>query len=373
MKRVLVTGGSNIGSAGVATMVYRWGQRFDSDKIVYDYLMQKKLPERRYLNDIKKKGGKIYTLADKKKINIFRMIQWFIHVIKTNRYEIIHINSDSAYIAAVYIWAAKRAGVKNIVVHSHCAQIDESRKFVRVMKILAHKFFIPYVRRNSKYFLACSTEAGVWMYGKAGVSSSKFRLIFTGEDIDEFSYNEDGRKRIRRELSIGDGIVLGNIGRFSYQKNHEFLIEIFREFVKTHEDAVLLLVGTGELKDSIKKKVWLLKLDKSVFFLQDRDDIPDIYSAMDVFVMTSRFEGMPATAVEAQMSFLPCVLSDSITHDVKFTDNVAFLKGWDEREWCAAIDRYLHTDRKQNRDKLKACPFNIDNIIEELTRYLTGE
>lgn len=83
MERVLVTGGSNIGSAGVATMVYRWGQKFDSDKIVYDYLMQKRIPERKYLEDIKKKGGRIYTLANKKKINVFRMIQWFIYVMRT--------------------------------------------------------------------------------------------------------------------------------------------------------------------------------------------------------------------------------------------------------------------------------------------------
>ncbi|MCI8320122.1 MAG: glycosyltransferase family 1 protein [Dorea sp.] len=373
MERVLVTGGSNIGSAGVATMVYRWGQKFDSDKIVYDYLMQKRIPERKYLEDIKKKGGRIYTLANKKKINVFRMIQWFIYVMRTNQYKTIHINSDSAYIAAVYIWSAKRAGVKNIVVHSHCSQIDEPLRLVRSIKILAHRLFVPYVKHNSKYFLACSVEAGVWMYGASGIASPKFHVILTGEDINEFSYSEDGRERVRKELSIKEAFVIGNIGRFSYQKNHDFLIDVFSEFTRTHPDAVLILVGTGELKDSIKRKVRLLKLEKKVFFLQDRDDIPDIYSAMDVLVMPSRFEGMPATAVEAQMSFLPCVLSDSITHDVKFTGDVRFLKGWDEAEWCGAINGYVNTDRNKDRDMLTTCAFNIDNVIGELTRYLIGE
>ena len=138
MERVLVTGAANIGKAGVATIVYKWGQHFDNDICVYDYLMQSGTPDDKYVTAIKNKGGRIFTMenpTDYKKV-----IDWVTSVIRDNNYRTIHINSDSAYIAAAYIYAAKRGGIENIYVHSHCTQIDDNNKTLRFIKTVLHLF-----------------------------------------------------------------------------------------------------------------------------------------------------------------------------------------------------------------------------------------
>lgn len=371
MKRVLATGASNIGKAGVATMVYRWGQEFDNNLLVYDYLMQNGLPDSMYLDRIREKGGRFYTKDINDKQSVLGVIKWVTKILKDGSYSTIHINADSAYLAAGYIIAAKKAGTKNIVVHSHCSKIDENNVIKRFMKIALHKLLRLFVLRESKYYLACSKEAGVWMYGNKGIKSSKYHEIYTSERIEEFEFDEEERNAFRKEFHLGRSIVLGNIGRFSYQKNHEFLIKIFSEFQKKHNDAFLILVGLGPLKEKIISSVKKMGLTEQVIFLQNRNDIKAIYSAMDVFVMPSYFEGMPATLVEAQMSFLPCVVSEKVTHTVKFTDDVSFLNTWDVSIWIKEIEKYLGRKRETNdKTLLYKSEFNIVNASKKLVGYL---
>lgn len=370
MERVLATGASNIGKAGVATMVYRWGQEFNSKEIVYDYLMQNGTPDVQYIGNIERKGGKIFTLDWNEKKGVLRIIRWVTDILYKNHYRTIHINADSAYLAAGYIYAAKRAGVRNIIVHSHCSQIDENNTVKRMIKILLHKFCRPYVLKNAKYYLSCSTEAGLWMYGKKGIKNDKYHVIYTSERVQDFVYSEDERNSFRKEFNLDEKIIIGNIGRFSYQKNHEFLIKVFCEFKKKHSTATLVLVGTGPLKNKIMSMVNELGLNDCVIFLQDRNDIRAIYSAMDVFVMTSFFEGMPATLVEAQMSFLPCVVFEKVTHDVKFTENVQFLNTWEIPRWVESIEHYIGANRNIDRLQLYQSDFNIINASKKLSHYL---
>lgn len=369
MERVLVTGASKIGQAGVATMVFRWGQEFDSNKIIYDYLMQSGLPSQNYQDAIKKKGGRIYTIKNGSK-NMLSIIIWVENIIRKNKYKTIHINSDSSYLAAAYIFAAKKAKTENIVVHSHCSYIDDSNWIRRNIRILLHKICKPYVVKYAKYYLACSKEAGLWMYSEDGIRSNKFHVLYTSENIDDFYYNEQRRKRFRLKYNLDNKLLLGNIGRFSFQKNHDFLLDVFQNFREKYDNACLLLVGNGPLKAKIVEKVNRMNLDDSVIFMQDRNDIPDIYNSIDIFVMTSLFEGMPATIVEAQMSFLPCVVSWDVTHDVKFTDNVEFVKGWDINIWVKAIENYLYAERKLDKKILYESDFNIVNTSKRLTEIL---
>lgn len=371
MERILVTGGTKIGQAGVATMIYRWGQEFNNQKLVYDYLMQSELPKEKYRKKIIDKGGRIYHMKGKK--NAVSILKWVTEICEKYHYQTIHINSDSSYIAAAYIMAARRGGVKNIIVHSHCSQIDETNPMKRVMKILAHQVFKPYVLKFSKYYLSCSDEAGIWMYGKKGITRPQYGVIPTSERVDDFEYKEEERKAFRKEMDIENKIVIGNIGRFSFQKNHDFMIDLFAEFHNRHRDSFLLLVGKGPTRKKIEEKVKLLELQDSVLFLQDRDDTQALYSAMDIFLMTSLFEGMPSTIVEAQMSFLPCVVSDAVTHDVKFTRNVTFVKGWEQNVWIEVMEREVGGNRNQNKKVLYDSDFNISNAARKLAIYLVSE
>lgn len=367
MERVLVTGAAHIGKAGVATIVYKWGQQFDSNVLVYDYLMQSGLPEKCYVDAIRRKGGKIYTM--KGQHNFLSVIRWVEGVIRKHHYKTIHINSDSAYVAAAYIYAAKKGGIKNIFVHSHCTQIDDNRNWVRNLKIAAHKICMPYVRKNTKMYLACSEIAGEWMFGKGVGRSEKYKTIYNGIEAERYLFNEEIRSRYRNQLGLEDCIVIGNVGRFSFQKNHDFLIDIFSELLKDGKEYRLVLVGTGELEEKVRSKVELLGISDFVLFLGQRNDVPELMSAMDVLVMPSRFEGLPVTMVEAQMASLPCVVSANITREAKFIDDVEYVPLDDMELWKNKIKKY-GTMARNITVVPKDCLYDIKNASADLERIL---
>lgn len=373
MKRVLVTGGYNIGSAGVATIVYNWGQNFDSSKIVYDYLMQRGLPQKHYLEKIQEKGGKIHTLSKRNK-NAIGIIKWITQIVKDNNYDILHINTDTAYIAAAYIYAAKKGGVKKIFVHSHSTQIDETDIWKRMIKNLLHRLCRAYVKSNSLLYLACSEPAGEWMFGKKGVCTSKYRFIYNGVRLEDYSFKSEVRVIMRKELGIGDELVLGNVGRLAYQKNHMFLLEIFEGIYRMHKNCKLILVGSGPLENELKEKAKRMGIEKNIMFLGIRNDIAQILQAMDVFVMPSKFEGLPVTLVEAQASSLPCVISNVITQEVKFTDYVKSVDLTEPVEvWCKVIEDACKMKRNANVNQLEISPFNIKNASLELQKVFLQE
>lgn len=372
MKRVLVTGASNIGKAGVATIVYKWGQEFDSEKLVYDYLMQRRLPDQQYINAIQKKGGRIYTL-DNEHTNMFGIIKWVEKVVRDNSYEIIHINTDKAYIAAAYIYAAKKGGIRHIFVHSHCTQMDDNNAIFRTIKTVLHKFCIPYVCKNSEKYLACSKLAGYWMFGKKNIEGSKYQTIYNGVKVENYLFREQTRLDYRKQMGLDGKLVIGNIGRFSYQKNHGFLVKTFAELAKTDDDAVLLLVGAGELESEIRTQVNALNILDRVIFLGTRNDVPALLSMFDVLVMPSRFEGLPVTMVEAQMADLPCIVSGNITREAKFTECVDYVNGLDTEQWVRAIKKYRNYPRICKQEEKKNSCFNIDVAVRELEHVLVRE
>ena len=373
-KRVLVRGASKIGKAGVATIVYKWGQKFNQDVLVYDYLMQSGLPDEEYQVEILKKSSKMFTLNTNKK-DVFNIFGWIKKIIEQEKYDTIHINTDTAYMAAFYIYVSERAGIKNIYVHSHCSQIDDLNKVRRTLKIIAHYMFRKYVSKHTKMYLACSRVAGEWMFGKENVNTNKYRTIYNGVEVEKYLYNSEIRELYRKQLSLSNKYVIGCIGRFSYQKNHDFLLDIFHKLQQSDENALLLLIGEGELEDKLREKVELLRIGKKVKFLGVRDDVPKLLSAMDILVMPSRFEGLPVTMVEAQMASLPCVVSENITKEAKFTDDVTYVNGYNVDDWVGAIKNYQQIDikRENNGDKLRESKFNINNATIDLQNILIGE
>ena len=368
MKRVLVTGAANIGKAGVATIVYKWGQHFDSNVIIYDYLMQRGLPEEKYVKAIAEKGGIIYTMPLGSH-SAFSIIKWVEDIVRTNNYEIIHINSDSAYVAAAYIYAAKRGGIKKIYVHSHCTKIDDSNVLRRTFKTIAHKICVQYVCHNTNRYLACSKLAGTWMFGKKNVSTHKYCTIYNGVEVQKYIFDETVRKIYRKELGIENHLVIGNIGRLSYQKNQSFLLDIFKEYYKRNPKSVMVLVGDGDQRKNLEQKAVLLGLQEAVKFLGLRGDVPQLLWAFDVMVMPSKFEGLPVTLIEAQANGLKILASDKITEEVKLTENLKFIslkaspKKWAEKILLQDYNRNI------NLEKLKT--YNIKEqakVLEE--RYL---
>ena len=170
--------------------------------------------------------------------------------------------------------------------------------------------------------MACSNTSAVWMFGKKAFST---KVLNNSIDTRRFTYDESIRKLYRKKFDIEDKFVIGHVGRFDKDKNQKYLVEIFNQVYKKRDNSCLILVGDGILKSEIEFKVNELGLKSAVIFTGVRSDIPDLLQSFDCFVFPSIFEGLPVTVIEAQASGLKCILSDTITTEVRITELVEFM------------------------------------------------
>ena len=221
-------------------------------------------------------------------------------------------------------------------------------------------------------YMCCSELAGRWLFGDKAYDSGKVYLLNNAIDLDKFKYNKSLRKEKRKELGISDDtLVIGHIGRFVAQKNHTFLIDIFNELHKKNPSSLLLLVGQGPLMEEIKNKVKELKLNDSVRFLGQRNDVNELYQAFDVFCLPSLYEGLPVVGVEAQASGLLCILSNAMTKETKVLDITKFMSlNNTPREWADSIlddvKRYKIIDSSK---EMRSKNFYIKEEAKKLEKY----
>lgn len=239
-------------------------------------------------------------------------------IIKAKHYDIVY--SNQAFANGLLYLAVKQAGAK-LIVHAHNTSIainDFAKEVVlKYYHYLSRFLFTGII--DSKY--GCSKEAYIWMFGESNNISIRKNAI----DAILYQYNFETREKIRKELKLQGSLVFGHIGRFSIQKNHTFLIDVFRVVHQKYPESKLLLIGDGELKDRIVDKVQRLNLIDSVLFLGQRNDVPDILQAMDCFVLPSLFEGLGIVSIEAQAAGLPCALSNNVPKEVKIIESVRFI------------------------------------------------
>lgn len=319
--------------------------------------------------DIISKGSKIFYVIPRGE-NYLRNKNEIQKILQNNHYDIVHSHMDSA--GSFLLKEAKKAGIKVRVAHSHNTnnQIDKGNP----VKNFAYKKILDYARNSiNKYAsvkLACSKEAGEWLYG-----NSDFIVINNSIDTDKFRYNQDVRSRVRKELNISDKTVIGHIGRFSNQKNHMFLIDIFYEYQKLKNNAFLLLVGSGELEGQIKEKAKSLDISDKVLFLGLRNDTNELMQAMDLFLLPSLFEGLPVVGIEAQASGLPCLISETVSSSVKITPTVVFQSLTNSpKEWALNINDLINDYKRTDTSQLIIdAGYDIKSTIDKLESiYLKG-
>ncbi len=311
-----------------------------------------------YKEYFEKNNCKVFKVTPRRK-NTFKNRKELEQIIKNNRYDIIHYHLNTlSYITPIIL--ANKCKVR-IIIHSHNEWKGNNLK-TRILDKINRKRIstIPITR------LACSEVAGRWIFNE-----KKFEIIDNGINIKEFLYNEQNRKDIREELNISDSCtVVGHVGAFREQKNHNFLIDIYNEYLKNNSNSILLLVGDGKLKQEIKEKVKILHIEQNVKFLGVRNDISNLLSVMDLFIFPSKFEGLPISLVEAQIAGLPCLASNTITKEIDITGNVDFLS-IDETKLYAWVDKMLNINyhnRIMNLDNEKIKKFDIKNTAHVIER-----
>lgn len=344
----------NMQSGGLETFIMNIYRNIDRDIVQFDFLVHYK--EKKFYDDeIEKMGGKIYRFSLRNDNNIFKYMKELDSFFGEHKeYKVIHCHMSS--IGFLIFLIAKKHGIKIRIAHSHNANTEKTFKGI-VKNIL-----IKPLKYISTINYACSEKAGKFLYG-----NKNFEVIPNAIDIRKFSYNEEIRKKIRKQLNLENNFVIGHIGRFCVQKNHEFLIEIFNNLCRKNSQLKLILVGEGELEKKIKNKVEQLGIQDKVVFLGIVKNANEIYQAMDCFVLPSVFEGLPVSGIEAQISGLPCVFSDNITTEVKISKNVFFAPINDIKIWENYLYKIINNDVFQReKDECNSQKFNVIKIAKKL-------
>ena len=298
-----------MGRGGLETMLMNYYRHISRDLIQFDFLVHR-TARADYDDEIEALGGKIYRLP--------RLVPWsgtykraLNSFFKAHpEYRIVHVHQDC--LSSVILKAAMRHGVPVRIAHSHNSNQDKNLKY------LIKLYYRRQIPQYATHLFACGQEAGCWMFRGA-----PFQILNNAIDTRLYQYNPELAKQIRGELGIPtNSFVIGHVGRFSHQKNHVFLLDIFAAVLKKQENAVLLLVGDGSLRPEIEKRVSTLGISGKVIFTGVRSDVPALMQAMDVFVFPSLYEGLPVTMIEAQAAGLPCILSEGVPPEACITDNV---------------------------------------------------
>lgn len=289
---------------------------------------------------LKKEKISINKLPSRKK----RTINYFVdlvRLIKKDKFDIVYVHGNSTSMF-IELFAAFLGGCKVRATHSHNTKTEHPL----INKLLRPLFEILITDR-----IACSKEAGRWLY-----NNKKFITINNGIIIKNYTPNVNARNRIRKLFNLNeDNIVLGNIGGLNYQKNQEFLIELVKHLDSRYK---LILIGNGPNYDKLKKIIKNEKLEDRVFLIGEVNNTNDYLSAFDVFVMPSRYEGLPFALIEAQASGLVCLVSDSITNDSNLTNNVYYASIKNIDFWIKFIQGNSELFKFRNR---------VNNISEEQT------
>lgn len=286
-------------------------------------------------------------------------------LIKERKYDCVHIHADVANKLLVSGLAAKNAGAKKVILHSHAAGVDGNHRFI---KRIIHYFCRVFLKGIGTDFVACSDLAAEWMF--PNMDKENIQIIKNGIDLKKFEYDPGKRSQIRAQLGLSSDIVLGHVGRFAYQKNHDYLIQIV-EAIKTIDKSVrLLLIGEGPDESRIRTLVHEKELDDIVIFYGTSTAVNDLFQAMDIFLLPSHFEGLPIVGVEAQASGLPVLFSDQITREAKITEPVEFLKITQDgiQEWVNKVQMYSNYNRYDTYSELKKKGFSIQDTVNDFLK-----
>lgn len=347
---------------GAETMIMNYYRNIDRNKVQFDFLVHRQ-EKGDYDDEIESLGGKIYRTYNIRPGNYKKYFNYLEDFLENhNEYKIIHshINENSGFILDI----AKSKGIATRIAHSHIATLGIDYKYI------FRKYARFYLKNSSTHNFACGEDAGKWLFKK-----KPFTVINNAIDSKLYSYNKYTRDKVRNELGIDSKFVIGHVGRFGYQKNHDFLIDIFNEVYKINSNSVLLMIGVGAGQSKIREKVNALGLESNVRFLNLRTDVNDIMQAMDVFLFPSLFEGLPVTVIEAQASGLPCVLSDSIDKKTSVSDLVEYISlQKTSKFWATQVIKYNKDFKRKDMCKeIIKHDYDIKNNSKKLEEFYLNE
>ena len=360
---------TKLGAGGISTLTVNINKLIDRSRFMFDYLVFEN-KKTFYEDTVYEFGGKkvvvdVEKYEDKKLVLYWKKYQLTKEMLRREHYDIVHVDGSTPMDVVIGL-AAKHAGVKTRIIHSHIAG-DNKHSLARTVYLSICR---RWMKRTFTDYIAISEAAAKFMFPKSIYKKGKYLIVNNGIVADNYSFDENSRTEVRECLGIDKGcFVVGHIGRFSKEKNHDFLIDVFIEISKRNSNSKLLLVGEGDLVDQIKKKVNNLGLNEKVIFYGTTKEIPKLLCAMDCFVLPSTFEGLGIVAIEAQCSGLPTFCSEGIPDSAGITKCFISVKGNDSKEWADKIVNYPIRDRSDNISQVKAAGYDLAQSVQYLQKY----
>lgn len=353
--RLLMVVGNLRASNGVTSFVMSYFRQLNHENVQMDFALLSDW-ESPYYKEIQQAGGKIYVLPPVK--DLLTHIKKCNQILAHDHYDVV---SDNSLILTIpMMMSAKHYHVPVRILHSHNTRLSSYAKKEKI-----EKAFLPILKSQCTDFCACGKEAGKFLFG-----GKNFTIIPNVISPKDNQYNSDRREQVRKQMNVSDRIVIGTVGRTAPQKNPYFAVNVVGALTKKVPNLTYWWIGSGEMDYELRDYVREKRLEETIRFLGSRNDILDLYQAMDIFFLPSLFEGLPLTGVEAQAFGLPCVVSSSVTDEMVYTDLVKYVSLQDSIDaWVEALEEQIQRipERRSYQDELRSSQFSSDGAGERLT------
>ena len=353
----------NMDFGGVETLLMALYRSVDRAVVQFDFLCHNETPGK-YDAEITALGGHIYRVPGigmSSVLSYQRALRAFFESPAGAQYRIVHshLNKLNGFV----LHAASRAGVPYRIAHAH-----EGVSNYGLLRNVLRTYASFLNGRHATHGLACSIEAA--QHGHMGTLRATTQILNNGIDTRHFTFCEDDRERARTSLHLKDSFVIGHVGRFEAQKNHEFLVDVFARFVRLNPHAQMILVGVGSREGAVRRLIAERGLSGSVQLLGARTDVKELMAAMDVFLFPSRWEGLGIAAIEAQSMGLWTMASEAVPRDAKLTDRISFVGLGDPDAWVQRLvglsSSCVDTNRAAYAQQVAGQGYEISRVADQL-------
>lgn len=344
---------------GVETLNMNLYRYLDRDRVQFDFIVCETPESDIPSAEIERLGGRLHIVPSYSKLPRYEdALKKLFH---SYRYRIVHCHMST--LCPLALRPAKQAGIPIRIAHCH-TMAGKGEYAKNVAKYALRIFSNVY----PTHYATSSWMAGEWLFGPR-VSREEMYYLPVAREISAFRYNPKQRMQKRQELGVKGKYVIGHLGRFVPQKNHSFIVKMFSQYSKVNDDAFLLLAGDGPLVDKTLGMIDELGITDKVSYLGRRNDVPDLYQAMDCFVLPSLYEGVPGTGTEAQAAGLPFLFADTITDEARILPTSRRISLKDMNEWLRLLEESKDNQRVDTYDMMTKAGYNIKNAAEDITRY----
>lgn len=359
---------SNMGRAGIETMLMNYYREIDRSRIQFDFLANKPVPGE-YDEEIRSLGGRVFVSPGLNPLHFPRYRRYMAELLRDNPdIRIVHAHNEAMGYYALQ--SARDAGIRIRIAHAHNTRIIRDYKYP--LKLVC-KQMLPGAATD---YWSCGRDAGIYYYGEKRWNTSGF-ILHNAIDVERFGFRPEVRERKRRQQGLEKCFVIGHVGRFNVQKNHSRLLDIFAAAARDIPEARLVLIGTGELEKAMKEKARGLGILDRTIMPGQMADVSEWYQAMDCFVLPSLFEGLPVVGIEAQAAGLPCVFSDRVTDEILLSPEARRISlDTDDAEWARQIAaiRQSETNRLKGKETVRQAGYDIHTEARKLQEiYLEME